>query len=172
MLTEKLKFNRQLIRSYTLYECFADDKTIEKELSFHVLLSKNIERKGDSFPVYEVPQNKTIWLSDWSFCIGGSPPSFKTFAGGSLGRITRDGNYVYVLNAGTHACNTEIYSPSRPIRYLSGEWIAVCFHHLGELIDISCRATFRFIEVVEPNDKIKTTFSTWSAKTNRELFAE
>ncbi|MDA1280693.1 MAG: hypothetical protein O3B95_11780, partial [Chloroflexi bacterium] len=132
-------------------------------------LGPSRERRGDSFPVYEVPHGKMVWLSDWSFNSGG-PLDHSVSAGGSLGRITTESAYIYVLNCSVSGGEMEIYSPSRPIRYLPGEWIATCFHHMGDAVDLLVRATFRFIEVPSPRDTFKTTVFNWWAKDKSDLF--
>jgi len=162
MLPETFLFNHRSIRSYTAYECVIDENTVERELSFHVDLGPHTERRGDVFAVYEVPQGKMLWLSDWSFN-GGWIPTQQLSIGGSLGRITPSGHYVYVLNAAVYSGDMEIYSPARPIRYLAGEWIAVCFHHQGIPMDIKARATFRFVEVMEAK-VYRTRVADWGAK--------
>jgi hypothetical protein len=60
--------------------------------------------------------------------------------GGSLGRITGEGRYIYVLNCVVHAGGMKIFSPARSIRYLADEWMAVCFHHIGVSLDIGVHA--------------------------------
>ncbi len=169
MLSDSLLFNFHSIRSYTEYQCVVDEKTVEKELSFHVNLGPSTERRGDSFPVYEVPQDKMVWLSDWSFN-GGWIVTRQLSMGGSLGRITTTGEYVYVLNCAVYSGEMQIYSPARPIRYLSGEWIAVCFHHMGLPLDVQVRATFRFTEVPAPDKPLPTKTINWAAKSDDERF--
>jgi len=169
MLSEGLLFNLRSIRSYTMYECLVDENSLEKEVSFHVNLGPSTERRGDSFPVYEVPSDKMVWLSDWSFN-GGWLPTQQLSLGGSLGRITTSGQYVYVLNCAVYSAEMQIYSPARPIRYLPGEWIAVCFHHMGLPLDIQMRATFRFTEVPAPERRIETRVFEWAAKSSEERF--
>lgn len=169
MLNENLRFNYRSIRSFTRYTCEVDETTLEKEISFHVALGPSTERRGDCFPVYEVPDGKMAWLSDWSFNSGG-PLNRKVSAGGSLGRITTDSQYIYVLNCSVSAGEMEIYSPARPIRYLSGEWIAVCLHHMGDPLDLLVRATFRFTEVPSPKNTFRTEVFDWYAKDKNDLF--
>ena len=186
MLNENLEFNYRSIRSFASYTCKVDETTLEKEIAFHVDLGPSTERKGDSFPVYEVPDGKMVWLSDWSFNSGG-PLNRAVSVGGSLGRITPDsydlpvkeidfrGNQIFygpgiVLNCAISAGETEMYSPARPIRYVSGEWLSVCFHHMGEPLDVGVRATFRFTEVPSPKDTFKTKVFNWRAKDKTDLF--
>lgn len=169
MLNESLEFNYRSIRSFTSYSCEVDETTVENEISFHVSLGPSTERRGDCFPVYEVPEGKMVWLSDWSFNSGG-PLNEAVSVGGSLGRITRESHYVYVLNCSVLAGEMEIYSPARPIRYLPGEWIAVCFHHMGEPLDLAVRATFRFTEVPSPRPTFRTEVFSWWAKDDAERF--
>ncbi len=169
MLDENLLFNFRAIRSYRIYECMVDDNTVEKEISFHVDLGPSTERRGDAVPVYEVPQGKMVWLSDWSFN-GGGVLTRQISLGGSLGRITRDSGYVYVLNAAVYSGEMQIYSPARAIRYLPGEWIAVCFHHMGIALDVRPRATFRFTEVTAPDGELKTRTGGWSAQNSEDRF--
>ena len=169
MLDERYLFNQRSIRSMTFYSYYVDEKTTEREMSFHVALGPSTERRGDIFPVYEIPKGKMAMLSDWSFN-GEKPVDGRLVIGGSLGRITRESNYSFVLNAAVDAGEMEIYSPAREIRYLPEEWIAVCFHHLGDPIDIRARATFRFIEVPAPEGSYKTEFLRWKAKDSEDRF--
>jgi hypothetical protein len=110
-----------------------------------------------------------LWLSDWSFNAGG-PVNPRVSVGGSLGRITRDSRYGYVLNCSVSAGEMEIFSPARPVRYLPGEWIAVCFHHMGDPLDLLVRATFRFTEVPSPENALRTEFFHWDAAGRDERF--
>ena len=112
---------------------------------------------------------RMVWLSDWSFNSGG-PLNRAVSGGGSLGRVTVDGHYVYVLNCSVSAGEMEIYSPARAVRYLPGEWIAVCFHHMGEPLDLLVRATFRLTEVPGPNDPLKTRVFQWECKDGSKPF--
>jgi len=169
MLSENLQFNYHSIRSFTSYTCEVDETTVEKEISFHVSLGPSTERRGDCFPVYEVPAGKMAWLSDWSFNSGG-PLNRALSVGGSLGRITPDSKYIYVLNCSVSAGEMQIYSPARPIRYLPGEWLAVCLHHMGEPVDIPVRATFRLTEVPSPKGSFKTEVFNWSAGDRDDIF--
>ena len=169
MLNDNLKFNYRSIRSFTSYTCEVDETTLEKEVSFHVALGPSTERKGDCFPVYEVPEGTMVWLSDWSFNSGG-PLNRAASVGGSLGRITTDSQYIYVLNCSVSAGEMEVYSPARAIRYLPGEWLAVCFHHMGAPLDLVVRATFRFAEIPSPESDFKTQVFDWCAKDKTDLF--
>jgi hypothetical protein len=181
MLNEPQRFNQRRIRSYTSYECRLDDGAIEREISFHVHLScqhprgfprdLDDERQGDNYPVYEVPEGRMVWLSDWSFNAGSWWCLDRSVAvGGSLGRIIRDGAYVYVLNCAVRGGEMEIYSPARPIRYLPGEWIAFCFHHLGEALNVQMRATLRFTEVDAPDPLPSTHLRHWGAEKEEDDF--
>ena len=156
--------NRDVIESLTIYECLTEAGEVEKEISFGVTLSDQIEREGDNFPIYRVPANKMVWLSDWSFNVSAHGVHYVDHcgAGGSLGRILANGEYVYVLNCAVRSGDMRIFSPARPIRYLADEWISVCFHHLGERVDLACRATFRFTEIDAPGPRLKTRFGDWS----------
>ena len=169
MPTDDFESNYRSIRSFTSYACEVGEGTLEKEISFHVALGPSTERRGDVFPVYEVPDGKMVWLSDWSFNSGG-PLNRSVSVGGSLGRITTDPEYIYVLNCSVSAGEMEIYSPARSIRYLSGEWLAVCFHHMGDSLDLDVRATFRFTEIPSPEGTFKTTVFNWRAKDKSDLF--
>ena len=169
MLNEGLFFNYRSIRSFTTYACEVDEDTVEREISFSVIVGPSVERKGDVFPVYRVPPGKMIWLSDWSFNTGG-PLNRETSIGGSLGRITADGRYVYVLNCAVDMGEMEIFSPSRSIRYITGEWFAVCFHHHGAPNDVSCRATFRFTEVTASTAELRTEYFNWGARDRDDRF--
>lgn len=169
MLNDELQFNYRSMRSFTAYTCEVDETTLEKEISFHVALGPSTERKGDCFPVYEVPAGRMAWLSDWSFNSGG-PLNRAVSVGGSLGRITTSSEYMYVLNCSVSAGEMEIYSPARPIRYPPGEWIAVCLHHMGAPLDLAVRATFRFTEVPSPKDAFRTAVFGWWAKDATDRF--
>ncbi len=169
MLNENQQFNYHTIRSFTSYDCKVDDDTVEKEISFHVMLGPNTERKQNTFPFYRVPDGKMVWLSDWSFN-SGSEICPELIVGGSLGRITGEGRYIYVLNCAVHAGEMKIFSPARSIRYLADEWMAVCFHHIGVSLDIGVRATFRFTEVAGPDTPYETETFNWQAREKDERF--
>lgn len=169
MLSDDFLFNYKSIRSFTSYSCTLDEQTAEKEISLHVDLGPSTERNGDVFPVYEIPEGKMASLSDWSFN-GGWILSRELAIGGSLGRITPDNHYIYVLNCAVFSGEMEIYSPARPVRYLPGEWIAVCFHQIGKPMDIQMRATFRFTESTTPDKSLRTTVTHWEARNNKDLF--
>jgi len=139
------------------------------EISFHMDLGPSTERKSDVFPVYEVPEGRMVWLSDWSFN-GGWVLSRELAIGGSLGRITRDGDYAYVLNCAVFSGEMGVYSPGRPIRYLPREWIAVCFHQIGKAMDIQMRATFRLTEVTASRSPLRTSYLCWVAKSPNDAF--
>lgn len=144
------EFNYKKIDSFTAYAYQVDENTVEKEVSFAVAVGPSYDRRGNVYPVYRVPEGKMIWVSDWSFN-SGPVVSDKLTIGGCIGRITKDSRFIYVLMSGVYAGDMKVWSPAKPIRYLPGEWIAVCFHVWGELTDTRARATFRFIEV--PADK-------------------
>ena len=92
--------------------------------------------------------------------------------GGSLGRILPQGGYVYVLNCAVRGGEMEIYSPARPIRYLAGEWIALCFHHIsGEPLNLQMRATLRCSEVDALSPSLKTHFHQWAATSDLDTFS-
>ena len=164
MLSKQFQSSRRLIEGYTIYECLTEEGDVEKELSFGVRLTKDSDRETDNFPAYCVPENKMVWLSDWSSNVTAAQYHFvdHSGAGGSLGRVTRNGEYVFVLNCAVRTGEMKIFSPSRPIRYLSGEWIAVCFHHLGYPVDLACRATLRFTEVSSDGKGLRTRYGDWS----------
>lgn len=169
MLNEYQEFNYHTIRSFTTYACQVDDDTVEKEISFHVMLGPHTERKQDTFPVYRIPEGKMVWLSDWSFNAG-HVRCPELCVGGSLGRICGEGRYIYVLNCAVEAGEMEIFSPARPIRYLADEWLAVCFHHMGVPMDLGVRATFRFTEVTGPDKPFETETFNWQGRTESERF--
>ena len=169
MLSEDLLFNYRSIGTYDSYSCQVDDETTEKEVSFYVDLGPSFERRGDAFPVYQVPKDKMVLLSDWSFNIGPIVcPELSV--GGSLGRITNSSVYTYVLNCAVFAGEMKIFSPSRSIRYLPSDWIAACFHQLGKQMDVRARATFRFIEVPAPKKPLKVETYGWEAKDKGDIF--
>jgi hypothetical protein len=161
-LSEALRFNYHTIRSFTSYAVQVDEETLEREISFHIDLGPHTERKGDSFPVWRVPAGRMAWLSDWSFN-GGHLVTRELSLGGSLGRITTEGHYIFVLNAAVYSGEMAVYSPARPIRYLPGEWLAVCWHHMGIPLDVQVRATFRLVEVPAPATLGEySTYSWWT----------
>ena len=183
MLSVDYQFNRERIRSYTAYECRVDEQTVERELSFHAHLSaenprafpKDLddERRGDVYPVIQVPADRMVWLSDWSFNAGSWYLLDRAVAiGGSLGRITPEGEYVFVLNCAVRGGEMEMYAPARPIRYLAGEWIAFCFHHIGEPLHCQIRASMRFTEGNAPEPPLGTRFFHWHATNQTETFPE
>lgn len=169
MLNENLEFNHKSIRSFTEYACHVNDDTLEKEISFHVIVGPSTQRRGDSFPVYQIPESRMAWLSDWSLNSGG-PLNPVVSVGGSLGRITTNSQYTYVLNCSVSGGEMKVFSPARPVRYLPGEWIAVCLHHMGEAVDLLVRATFRFTEIPSPKNALKTGVLDWCAKDKDDLF--
>jgi len=169
MLNDDFLFNYRSIRSYTSYACEVDADTTEREASFHVALGPSTERRGDVFPVYEIPADRMAWVSDWSFNSGG-PLNTALAIGGSLGRITRESQYVFVLNCSVSAGEMKIFSPARAIRYLPGEWISVCFHHMGAPLDTVIRATFRFVETPAPESPLPTRYFDWWAGGVKDLF--
>jgi hypothetical protein len=141
---------------------------VEREISFHVDLGPGTERRGDSFPVWQVPPGRMAWLSDWSFN-GGDVVTRELSLGGSLGRITTEGQYIFVLNAAVFSGEMTVYSPARPIRYLPGEWLAVCWHHMGAPLDVKVRATFRLVEVPAPEEPMETSVFSWWARGEEEF---
>ena len=161
MLSADLTFNLNSIKSYSFYSCELPDGCIEQELSFCVPLGPGTERRGDVFPFYRVPENKVIELTDWSFNTGG-PENKKTSVGGSIGRIYSGTDYMILLNCAVHAGQMTLFSPARPIRYVPGEWMALCFHHMGDPNDVRARATFRFIESPDKGMQFQTSFSSWA----------
>ena len=169
MLDPALLSNYRSIRSFTSYRCEVDSNAVEREISFHVDLGPNTQRHGDVFPVYRIPQGKLAWLSDWSFN-GGGKLCRDLAIGGSLGRIVDESRYVYVLNCAVYAGEMKIFSPARAIRYLAGEWIAVCFHHMGTPLDIQARATFRLVEVPAPDETPITSVQSWDAAAPDDAF--
>jgi len=46
MLNDNQQFNYHTIRSFTSYSCTVDDDTVEKEISFHVMLGPSTESPG------------------------------------------------------------------------------------------------------------------------------
>jgi hypothetical protein len=90
--------------------------------------------------------------------------------GGSLGRITPQNDYIYVLNCAVFSGEMQVYSPSSPVRFLPGEWIAVCFHQIGKPLNIQMRATFRFTEVPAPEKPLATKVFNWEAKGKDDSF--
>ena len=182
MLTEDQVFNLGRIRSYTSYECRVDKDTVEREISFHVHLGSqkpgsipadlDDERRGDVYPVHPAPAGRMVWLSDWSFNAGAWWLIDRPLAvGGSLGRILAQGQYVYVLNCAVRGGDMTVFSPARAIRYLPGEWIAFCFHHISsESLNLQMRATLRLREVPLDVPEPVTRFDHWGARTNEECF--
>ena len=156
MLNDDFRFNYESIRSMTSYNCDLGDGTIERELSFHVDLGPGTERRGDVFPVFEIPEGRMLLVSDWSFNAS-EPLSKNLIIGGSIGRISGNSVYTFSLNCGVFAGEMAIYSPARPIRFLAGEWLAVCFHQKGDPFDLKARATFRATETSMPAIPPRTT---------------
>ncbi len=169
MLSDGLLSNFRSIRSFTSYRCEVNPGTVEREISFHVDLGPATERHGDVFPVYQIPEGRQAWLGDWSFN-GGGKLSRELSVGGSLGRIVDESHYVYVLNCAVYAGEMKIFSPARAIRYCPGEWIAVCFHHMGAALDIQVRATFRFLEVPAPAEAPIIALQNWAAASTHDGF--
>ncbi len=163
MLTPNLDFNYRSIRSFTSYGCTLADGTVERELSFHVNLGPSTQRRGDVFPVWETPAGRMSLLSNWSFN-GGHVLTRRLAIGGSLGRVTAEGKYVYVLNCAVFSGEMQPWSVARPVRYLPGEWIAVCFHHTGLPLDIQVRGTFRLVEVPAPEEAPKVELWEWGGQ--------
>ena len=56
------------------------------------------------------------------------------------------------LNCAVFSGEMQPWTLPRPVRYLPGQWIAVCFHHTGEAVDTQVRATFRLVEVPAPEE--------------------
>ena len=162
-LNEYNAFNRKQIQSYTSYESVVNPELTEREISFHVSIDDKIPRQGDIFPVYRIPAGKMAWLSDWSLNISAKRGLTGKGAGGSLGRITAEGRYVYVLNCAAGTNEMQVYSPSQPVRYLPEQWMAICFHQLSSEGPLACRATFRFTEVPAPRPLPVTHFLDWLA---------
>lgn len=169
MFSDDFLFNYRSIRAFTSYECRVDTNTIEREISFHVDLGPSTERRGDIFPVHLVPQGRMCWLSDWSFNVS-DPITGSLFVGGSLGRITADNQYIYVLNCSVQAGDMKIFSPARPIRFPDGEWLAVCFHQIGIPYDVVARATFRLTEVPMPPEQLEISAFHWWSHGPDDLF--
>jgi hypothetical protein len=163
MLPPNFDYNYRTLRSFTSYACDLGDGRIERDISFHVDLGPSTERRGDVFPVWETPTGRMSLLSDWSFN-GGHVLTRQVVIGGSLGRITAAGQYIYVLNCAVFSGEMQPWSVARPVRYLPGQWIAVCFHHTGLLVDTQVRATFRLVEVPAPEAAGETSVWDWASR--------
>jgi hypothetical protein len=145
-LNKSFAFNYQRIDSFTAYAYQADDKTVEKYLSFAIDIGPSFECKGNVYPAYRVPKGKMVLVQDWSFD-SGPVVSQNTTIGGTIGRITANSRFIYGIMCGIYAGQEKGWNPGTPIRYLPGEWIAVCLQQWGEKVDTRARATFKFVEV-------------------------
>ncbi|HUT74896.1 MAG TPA: hypothetical protein VM221_08720 [Armatimonadota bacterium] len=148
MLTPDLEFNRSLTRDLTLYRYpLLDEEGEGVDLTWYAEVSVHLPRRGDTYPVYEVPAGKVVLLDEFVFWCHAAPHAI---CGGSIGRVTLDGGYQITINAAAAGGEANHYVPARPIVYFPGEWIAVCPHHLGELSDVPFRLTARFREKPAP----------------------
>jgi hypothetical protein len=152
MLTPDLEFNQKLVVHSTVYRYQLWEQPGDGiDMTWCIILDdEKIPRKGDNFPVYEVPPGKLVLLDEFVFCPAWA--SSKTIIAGSIGRISCSGQYHITLNAGAHSCEINHVSLWRPIAYFGGEWIGVCPHLLGKRERAAFRMTLRFREVPLPKD--------------------
>ena len=152
MLNEDLKFNQKLITDWVLYRYpLFDQEGDGIDLTWCVIIdNERIERRGDSYPVYEVPEGKMALLDEFVWCPAWA--SEETVVGGSVGRVTLEGQYHITINAAAHSMQTFHLSLRRPIPYFAGEWIGACPHLIGKAERSAFRMTMRFREVPMPKN--------------------
>jgi hypothetical protein len=151
MLSESLAFNRKLVKDavlyrYPLWDADGDgvDMTCYVEID-----NEKIPRRGDCYPVYEVPEGKLVLLDQFAWWPSGEA-STETIAGGSIGRVTLEGGYHITLNAAARSLHTQHVTLARPVPYFAGEWIGMCPHLEGRLEPCAFRITLRFRECPTP----------------------
>jgi len=151
VLGEALAFNQKLVKDARVYRYpLWDAEGDGVDLTWHVPIdNENIPRRGDCYPVYEVPAGKLVLLDHFVWWPSGEC-STDTIAGGSLGRVTLDGGYHITLNAAARCQHAQHVSLARPVPYFAGEWIGVCPHLLGQAEPCAFRITIRFREVPAP----------------------
>ena len=165
MLSANLEFNRKLIGEICLYRYpLMEQEGDGVDLTWCVIIDDNkIERKGDDYPIYEVPSGKIVLLDEFVWCPVST--SVETFVGGSVGRITTEGQYHITLNVVSRSLETPHMSLRRPIPYFSGEWIAACPHLLGKKERSAFRMTMRFRELLAPKNarigEVMSLISNW-----------
>jgi hypothetical protein len=150
MLSDDLEFNRRLAVHSCLYRYPLWEEDGEGvDMTWCVVLDdEEIERKGDSFPVYEIPEGRLALLDEFVWSMSGGTD--ETVVGGSVGRVTLDGHYHITINAAARSLETLHLPLKRPIPYFAGEWIGVCTHLLGDAHRSSFRITLRFREYPMP----------------------
>jgi len=116
---------------------------LSEELAFNLKLTHHL------YPIYEVPEGKMMLLDE--FVWGHSWSSRDTTVGGSVGRVTVDGEYHITINAASRSLETMHVPLRRPIPYFSGEWIAACPHLLGKAERSAFRLTLRLREIAMPD---------------------
>ena len=166
MLTEELKFNQKLINDISIYRYpLMEQKGDGVELTWCVVIEDGkIERKGDNYPVYEVPSGRIVLLDECVWCPAWA--SKETVVGGSIGRITINGKYHIILNVAACSLETFYLSMRRPIPYFSEEWIAACPHLLGKKERVAFRMTMRFRELPAPKNAKSGKFINLVSKWN------
>jgi hypothetical protein len=152
MLNEDIEFNRKLITDWMLYRYRLLDQEGEGiDLTWCVVIdNEQIERKGDNYPVYEVPEGKMVLLDEFVWCPAWASP--ETVVGGSVGRVTLDGRYHITINAGCRSMEVLHVPLKRPIPYFAGEWIGACPHLIGKAERSAFRMTMRFREIPMPKN--------------------
>ena len=67
MLSEELRFNQKLVHHSALYRYpLLQGKGEGIDMTWCVIIdNKAIERKGDNYPVYEVPQGRMVLLDEF-----------------------------------------------------------------------------------------------------------
>ena len=158
MLTKELAFNQGLINEISIYRYPLMEQEGEGvDLTWCVAIDNDkIERKGDNYPIYEVPSGRIVLLDECVWFPGWA--SQETIVNGSIGRVTTTGQYHITLNASARGQETFHLSMRRPISYFRGEWIAACPHLLGKKERTAFRMTMRFRELPEPKNAKRGKF--------------
>lgn len=159
MLTNELVFNKDLINEISVYRYpLMEQEGDGVDLTWCVAIDNDkIERKGDNYPIYEVPSATIVLLDEFVWFPGWASP--ETIVTGSIGRVTTAGQYHITLNAAARSLETFHLSMRRPIPYFSGEWIAACPHLLGKKERTAFRMTMRFRELPEPKNAGRGKFT-------------
>ena len=98
-----------------LYGCRISREVVERELAATCLMREGAT--GEAVTLYEVPEGVQAWVTDFSWgATDGEGPSQVV-----LGRLTTRGQFHPVVYLAEGGC----FSPSRPVRFLPGEGIAL-----------------------------------------------
>ena len=155
------------IRSFTTYACKVDDDTVEKEISFHVMLGPHTERKQDTFPVYRIPEGKMVWLSDWSFNAGNV--KCLELSVGQPRCICGEGRYIRPqLCRGSRRNGDFLAGAIDPLpgRRMVGSMLSPHGGSHGSW----CSRDFPVPEVTGPDKPFETETFNWPARTESERF--